>query len=35
MHEKCDMSYLIENVHELFIGLFDNVICDVMLFMMR
>jgi hypothetical protein len=34
MHEKCDMSYFLENVHELFIGLLDNVICDAMLFMM-
>jgi hypothetical protein len=34
MHEKCDMSYFLENVHELFIGLLDNVICDAILFMM-
>jgi hypothetical protein len=31
MHEKYDMSYFIENIHELFIGLLDNVICDAML----
>jgi hypothetical protein len=35
MHEKCDMSYFIENINELFIELLDNVICDVMLFMMQ
>jgi hypothetical protein len=34
MHEKCDMSYFLENEHELFIGLLNNVICDAMLFMM-
>jgi hypothetical protein len=34
MHEKCDMSYFLENVHELFIGLLNNVIFDAMLFMM-
>jgi hypothetical protein len=38
MHEKCDMSYFynhcLENIHVLFIGLLDNVICDVILFMM-
>jgi hypothetical protein len=34
MHEKCDMSYFLENVHELSIELLDNVICDTMLFMM-
>jgi hypothetical protein len=34
MHEKCDMSYFLENVYELYIGLLDNVICDAILFMM-
>ena len=34
MREKCDMSYFLENIHELFIGLLDNVICDAMLFIM-
>jgi hypothetical protein len=29
MHEKCNMSYFLENIHALFIGLLDNVICDV------
>jgi hypothetical protein len=35
--KKCDMSYFckccLENIYELFIGLLDNVICDVLLFM--
>jgi hypothetical protein len=31
IHEMYDMSYFIENIHELFIGLLDNVICDAML----